>query len=331
MRLPDCFGKCGLARIAKKESSAPLVAFFGAGKPHFSFAKLWYFFFGWLESWSLFAAPQVASANTFPTVCAQNLQDQGCLLHGVHECLSLHWCWWPGELLCLFLSLHWCSWAGESLQGRPHRVSKKYADFRCQKWTLWTWQGAAPRATERSANVETLPLYIAKFWSVQTCNFFSVGSRTCIVSYSHFRKLHGCTLIFFYLFFGSKRREIDHIVIPSEVVCLRPYPPQFLKYGHVPPHPLHTMIPQSKIIILCSICTHTHRLCELQLAASQKCLHFAETWTLIFVSGAMGDAGSVTCTWASSGVEGCVWTAFTSTCHKEGSVFGPKKPEKLET
>ena len=37
--------------------------------------------------------------------------------------------------------------------------------------------------------------------------------------------------------------------------------------------------------------------------------------------GQWGDAGSVTCTWASSGVEGCVWTAFTSTCHKEGSVF----------
>ena len=134
MRLPDCFGKCGLARIAKKESSAPLVLFFfGAGKPHFSFAKLWYFFFGWLESWSLFAAPQVASANTFPTVCAQNLQDQGCLLHGVHECLSLHWCWWPGELLCLFLSLHWCSLAGESLQGRPPPRLQKVCRFQVPK------------------------------------------------------------------------------------------------------------------------------------------------------------------------------------------------------
>ena len=89
--------------------------------------------------------------------------------------------------------------------------------------------------TEKSPNVETLPLYIAKFWSVQTCNFFSVGSRTCIVSYSHFRKLHDCTLIFLYLFFGNKRREIDHIV--SEVLCLRPYAPQFLKYGHVPCSP----------------------------------------------------------------------------------------------
>ena len=72
-----------------------------------------------------------------------------------------------------------------------------------------------------------------------------------------------------FLFFGSKRREIDHIVISLEVVCLRPYPPQLLKYGHVPPHPLHTMIPQSKIIILCSICTHTD---SVKLCTAKLCL-----------------------------------------------------------
>ena len=158
---------------------------------------------------------------------------------------------------------------------------------------------------------------------MQTCNFFSVGNRTCIVSYSHFRKLHVCTLIFLHLFFGSKIREIDHAdhaVIPSEVVCLRPYPPQFLKYGHVPRHPLHTMIQQSKIIILCNICTH--RLCELNLAASQKCLHFAEACALIFVWGAR--EGCRVChvhLCQLRGPRGGVWTAFTSTCHKEGSVF----------
>ena len=62
--------------------------------------------------------------------------------------------------------------------------------------------------------------------------------------------------------FWQQRREIDHLVVPSEVVCLRPCPPQYLARS---PSPLHTMIPQSKTIILCSICTHTHRLCELQL------------------------------------------------------------------
>ena len=124
-------------------------------------------------------------------------------------------------------------------KGGPHRVSKKYANFRCQN--------EPSGQTEKSPNVETLPLYIAKFWSVQTCNFVSVGSRTCIVSYSHFRKVARLHSDF--------SLEIDHIVIPSEVLCLRPYAPQFLKYGHVPLQPLHTIL-QSKIIILCS-CTHT--------------------------------------------------------------------------
>ena len=55
--------------------------------------------------------------------------------------------------------------------------------------------------------------------------------------------------------FRRKITEIDRAVIPSEVVRLEPYPPQFLKFGHVPPHPLQTMIEKNKIMILCSICT----------------------------------------------------------------------------
>ena len=176
----------------------------------------------------------------------------------------------------------------------------------------------------------TSPVH-CQIWSVQTCNFFSVGNRTCIVSYSHFRKLHVCILIFLHLFFGSKIREIDHAdhaVIPSEMVCLRPYPPQFLKYGHVPRHPLHTMIQQSKIIILCNICTH--RLCELNLAASQERLHFAEACALIVVSGGQGrDAGSVTCTCASSGVQEVAFgRLLLLPVTKKGLFFGPKKTRK---
>ena len=90
----------------------------------------------------------------------------------------------------------------------PHHVSKKSADFRCQKRTLWTWQDAAPVVTERSTNLETLPLYIAKFWRVQRCNFFRVGNRICIVSYSHFQKLHLCTLVFLYLFLDAKWKKL---------------------------------------------------------------------------------------------------------------------------
>ena len=47
--------------------------------------------------------------------------------------------------------------------------------------------------------------------------------------------------------FRRKITEIDRAVIPSEVVRLEPYPPQFLKFGHVPPHPLQTMIEKNKI------------------------------------------------------------------------------------
>ena len=108
---------------------------------------------------------------------------------------------------------------------------------------------------ERSANVETLPLYIAKFLRVQRCNFFRVGNRTCIVSYSHFRKLHLCTLVFLYLFFRRKITEMDRaVVIPSEVVRLEPNPPQFQIWARSPA-PLQTMIEKNKIMILWSICT----------------------------------------------------------------------------
>ena len=76
------------------------------------------------------------------------------------------------------------------------------------------------------------------FERVQRCNFFSVGNRTCIVSYSHFRKLHLCTLVFLYLFFRRKITEIDRAVIPSEVVRLEPYPPTiFSNLGTFPRTP----------------------------------------------------------------------------------------------
>ena len=78
--------------------------------------------------------------------------------------------------------------------------------------------------------------------------------QASIVSYSHFRKLHLCTLVFLCLFFRRKITETDRAVIPSEVVRLEPYPPQFLKFGHVPPHPPNNDW-ENKIMILCSICT----------------------------------------------------------------------------
>ena len=53
--------------------------------------------------------------------------------------------------------------------------------------------------------------------------------KTCIISFSNFRKLHGCTLIFFYLFFGSKRRDIDTLLFHQkwfacDLICHKPTP-----------------------------------------------------------------------------------------------------------
>ena len=142
-------------------------------------------------------------------------------------------------------------------QGRPLPRLQKVCRFRGPKMNPLNMARCCSESNRKISKCgNTFPLH-CQILKVQKCNFFSVGNRTYILSYSHFRKLHVCTLLFLYLVFGSKIREIDHIVIPSEVVCLRPYPPQFLKNGHVPPHPFHTMIQQSKTIILCSICTHT--------------------------------------------------------------------------
>ena len=61
-----------------------------------------------------------------------------------------------------------------------------------------------------------------------------------------------------------------------------------------------TMIEKNEIMILCSICT------------------------LIFVSGGKGGRRAChmhLCQLRSS--KRCVWTAFTSACHSEGSIFGP--------
>ena len=143
---------------------------------------------------------------------------------------------------------------------------------------------------------------------MQRCNFFRVGNRTCIVSYSHFRKLHLCTLVFLYLFFRRKITEIDRAVIPSEVVRLEPYPPQFLKFGHVPPAPLQTMIEKNKIIILCSICT------------------------LIFVSGGRGHAGlSHALVPAQESKRWSFGRFYFCLSFRRVYFLGPKSQEKLDT
>ena len=102
-------------------------------------------------------------------------------------------------------------------KGGPHRVSKKSADFRCRKRTLWTWRGAAPIVIERSEKLETLPLYIAKVEGCKGATF--QGRKQNLYSFLFtLQKLHLCTLIFLYLFFGREVKEINHAVAPPKVV-----------------------------------------------------------------------------------------------------------------
>ena len=58
----ECFGKCGLARVSK---GTPLLFFWWTGESNL-FWQNYGTCFLWLDSWSLFAAPQVASAITSP-------------------------------------------------------------------------------------------------------------------------------------------------------------------------------------------------------------------------------------------------------------------------
>ena len=105
-----------------------------------------------------------------------------------------------------------------------------------------------------ASKCETLSLHIAKFWRVQRCNFFRVGNRTCIVSNSHFRKLHLCTLVFLYLFFRRKITEIDRAVIPSRSGWTGTLSATISQIWARSPAPLPTL-EKNKIMILCSICT----------------------------------------------------------------------------
>ena len=72
---------------------------------------------------------------------------------------------------------------------------------------------------------------------------------------------------------------------------------------------------------------YTHRLCELQLAASQKCLHFAETCTLIFVFGG-GNGGRPGLSRALEPALACVGRLLLLPVTKKGLFFGPKKTRK---
>ena len=102
----------------------------------------------------------------------------------------------------------------DSVQGRPVPRLQKVCRFQGPKMNPLNMArccSESNRKISKCGNTFRLHCQILK---VQKGNFFSVGNRTYILSYSHFRKLHVCTLFFLYLVFanGCKTvRVVTHI------------------------------------------------------------------------------------------------------------------------
>ena len=93
-------------------------------------------------------------------------------------------------------------WRGTraSNKGGPNHVPEKNADLRCQKQALSRWR----RVTPRLAKMETFPVYIAKIWRVQRCNFLRLEKES-LLFFIHTSK--SCTFapwIFSIYFFANK-------------------------------------------------------------------------------------------------------------------------------
>ena len=130
---------------------------------------------------------------------------------------------------------------------------------------------------------------------------FEGRKRNSIVFYSHFRKLHLCTLNFLYLFFACKIKAIELPRTPSNKDSAK------VRENHS-----------------CSFSTAAIT----NASSFTGCLHVAETCTFIFVlGGAGGMLGLSLAACASLGMqEGRFKTFYFSwargtTYHNEGSIF----------
>ena len=102
----------------------------------------------------------------------------------------------------------------DSVQGRPVPRLQKVCRFQGPKMNPLNMARCCSESNRKISKCgNTFPLH-CQILKVQKGNFFSVGNRTYILSYSHFRKLHVCTLFFLYLVFanGCKTvRVVTHI------------------------------------------------------------------------------------------------------------------------
>ena len=100
----------------------------------------------------------------------------------------------------------------DSVQGRPVPRLQKVCRFQGPKMNPLNMARCCSESNRKISKCgNTFPLH-CQILKVQKGNFFSVGNRTYILSYSHFRKLHVCTLFFLYLVFanGCKNRTCSY-------------------------------------------------------------------------------------------------------------------------
>ena len=148
-----------------------------------------------------------------------------------HCRISLHSHWFF-SLIHSSQKTEWDLPGSRLLQGRPPQ-------FQVPKTNPVDMARCCSESNTKISKCGNTSLYFAKFWRVQRCIFFSAEKQNLCSLLFTFPKVASLHSGFSLSVFRSKIREINHTPIPSELVCLRPYPPQFLKYGYIPA-PLRT-------------------------------------------------------------------------------------------
>ena len=159
--------------------------------------------------------------------------------------------------------------------------------------------------------------------------FQRTQKQNLIVSYLHFRKLHGCTLFFLFTIFLVQNKRNWPRCYSIRSGLLGTLSATISQIWARSPHPLHTMIQQSKIY------NHSLQHLHIQTLRAATCC-FTKVSSLcrslrfnLCFGGQGGDAGSGTCTCASSGVQEVAFGQLLLLhVTKNGLFFGPKKTRK---
>ena len=116
------------------------------------------------------------------------------------------------------------------IQGRPPLRLQKVCRFQVPKMNPLNIARCCSESNRQISKCGNTSLYIAKFWSVQTCNFFSVGSRTYRISYSHFKSCTVALWFFSIYFLVAKTEKLTSLLATlsatiSQIWARSPAPP----------------------------------------------------------------------------------------------------------